>query len=304
MAMTATNGVRLPAAKVAAVVVTRNRLGLLKENLAAMRGQTRPPNEIIVVDNDSDDGTAKWLATQKNLTVIRQQNVGGAGGFFEGIRQGYARGHDWFWCMDDDVVPKPDALEQLLKCSKASDTRTGFLSSVVRWTDGNINLMTAPNVHPDYSSLMESFPRGLLRLSSASFVSILFHRRAVAAKGLPLREMFLWFDDEEYTRRISDDFLCYQVLASEVEHRTKTNYWVDFRNMAGLSPDYLKYGLRNFVFLRERDAPPGCARLWRLKCAVRLQGLVWRQFSGAGWRKLAWAVCRGLVFNPRIEMPE
>ena len=185
--------------------------------------------------------------------------------------------------MDDDVIPKPDALEQLLKCPKASDGRTGFLCSVIRWTDGGINLMTAPNVHPDYPSLMELFPQGLLRLSSASFVSILFHRRAVAAKGLPLREMFLWFDDEEYTSRITDDFSGYQVLASEVEHRTKTNYWVDFHNMAGLSPDYLKYGLRNFIFLRERDAPPGCARLWRLKSAVRLQGLVWRQFSGAAW---------------------
>ena len=303
--MNATNEARsLPATKVAGVVVTRNRLELLKQNLAALRSQTRPPDEIIVVDNGSNDGTAEWLSAQKNLTVIRQQNVGGAGGFFTGIKQAYQRGHDWFWCMDDDVIPKSDALEQLLNSAKSSDIRTGFLSSVVRWTDGSINLMTAPNVHPAYSSLMELFPQGLLRLSSASFVSILVHRRAVAKKGLPLREMFLWFDDEEFTRRITDDFDGYQVLASEVEHRTKTNYWVDFNHMGGLSPDYLKYGLRNFIFMRDRGAPPGCAKLWRLKSAVRLQGLVWRQFSGASWRTLAWAICRGLVFNPKVEMLE
>jgi GT2 family glycosyltransferase len=289
---------------VAAIVVTHNRLALLKENLNALRGQTRRPDEIIVINNGSTDGTAEWLKSQPGLTVVPQENLGSSGGQLAGIKTAFAHGHDWFWCMDDDVVPKPDALEQLLKCSKASDERTGFLSSVVRWTDGNINLMTAPNVHPDYSSLMELFPQGLLRLSSASFVSILFHRRAVAKKGLPLREMFLWFDDEEYTRRITDDFLGYQVLASEVEHRTKTNYWVDFDRMGGLSPDYLKYGLRNYILLRERDAPPGCAKLWRLKSAARLQGLVWRQFSGASWRKLAWAICRSLVFNPKVEMPE
>lgn len=289
---------------VAAIVVTHNRLALLKENLAALRGQTRAPDEIIVVNNGGTDGTAEWLKSQTGLTVIQQENSGSSGGQLAGIKTAYANRHDWFWCMDDDVIPKPDALEQLLKSPKASDARTGFLSSVVRWTDGSINLMTAPNVHPDYSSLMELFPQGLLRLSSASFVSIMFHRRAVAAKGLPLREMFLWFDDDEYTRRISDDFPCYQVLASEAEHRTKTNYRVDFYNMGGLSPDYLKYGLRNFIFLRERGAPRGCAKLWRLKSAARLQLLVWRQFSGAAWRKLAWAVCRGLFFNPKIEMPE
>ena len=248
-------GIEPSSPKIGVVVVTRNRLGLLKENLAALRGQTRGPDEIIVVDNDSNDGTAEWLAAQKDLTVIRQSNTGGAGGFFEGIRRAWARGHDWFWCMDDDVIPKPDALERLLKCSKASDERTGFLCSVVRWTDGGINLMTAPIVHPDYPALMELLPQGLLRVNSASFVSVLIHRRAIAAKGLPLREMFLWFNDAEYTRRISGSFLCYQVLASEVEHRTKLNYWVDFNRMAGLPVMQLGYGLRNFIFLRKWEAP-------------------------------------------------
>ena len=70
--------------KTAVVVVTRNRLELLKTCVAALRGQTRQPDEIIVVDNDSNDGTAEWLAAQKNLTVVRQQNTGGAGGFYEG----------------------------------------------------------------------------------------------------------------------------------------------------------------------------------------------------------------------------
>jgi GT2 family glycosyltransferase len=290
--------------RVAAIVVTHNRLGMLKENLAALRGQTRKPDEIVVVNNGSVDGTAEWLAAQPDLRVIQQEDFGASGGQSVGIKAAYLQGNDWVWCMDDDAIPDADALEQLLKCPKALDSRTGFLCSFVRWTDGNICLMTAPNVHPDYSSLIGLFPQGLLRLSSASFVSILIHRRAVAAKGLPLREMFLWFSDEEYSRRISDDFDGYQVLASKVEHRSKSNYWVDFNQMGGLSPDYLKYALRNFIFLRERGAPPGCAKLWRLKSAVRLQGLVWRQFSGAAWRKLAWAICRGLVFNPKVEMPD
>jgi glycosyltransferase involved in cell wall biosynthesis len=153
----------------AAIVVTHNRLALLKENLNALRGQTRMPDEIIVVNNGSTDGTAEWLKSQPGLTVVPQENLGSSGGQFTGIKTAYARGHDWFWCMDDDVVPKPDALEQLLNCARASDERTGFLCSVVRWTDGGINLMTAPNVFS--GPAQEALPENLVRVVSASFVA-------------------------------------------------------------------------------------------------------------------------------------
>jgi len=287
----------------AAIVVTHNRLFLLKENLAALRAQLRRPDEIIVVNNASTDGTADWLKTQSGLTVVTQENFGSSGGQLAGIRTAYARGHDWFWCMDDDVIPKPDALEQLLACAKASDERTGFLCSVVRWTDGSMNLMTAPNVFSGSAS--ETLPENLVRVVSASFVSVMFHRRAVAKKGLPLREMFLWFDDAEYTRRIANEFPSYQVLTSEVEHRTKTNYWVDFDHMAGLPPMPLSYGVRNFIFLRKREAPTKINGWFRcLKSALKMQWRVCRQFSGEQRRTLTRAVWRGIFFNPKIEMPE
>ena len=47
--------------RVVAVVVTWNRLALLQESLAAVRGQTHAPAAIVVVDNDSTDGTRELL---------------------------------------------------------------------------------------------------------------------------------------------------------------------------------------------------------------------------------------------------
>jgi GT2 family glycosyltransferase len=290
---------------VVAVVVTHNRLALLKENLAALRGQTRTPEEIIVVNNGSTDGTAEWLATQPDLTVIQEKNVGPGGGQSAGIKTAYTKGYDWFWCMDDDAIPDRDALEQHLKSSKASDERTGFLYSFVRWTDGSVCLMTAPNVHPDYSTLVELLPQGLLRLDSASWNSILFHRRAVAKIGLPLREMFFWFEDVEYTRRISNNFLCYQVLASKAEHRSKTNRWVNFDKLAELPADFLQNALRNFIFLRRWQAPSKAIGWFRcVKSALRMQWRVWRQIPGMNKWPLSAAIWRGVVFHPKIEMPE
>ena len=50
--------------RVCAVVVTYNRLELLKAALAALRAQTRPLNSILVIDNGCTDDTGRWLASE------------------------------------------------------------------------------------------------------------------------------------------------------------------------------------------------------------------------------------------------
>ena len=66
-----------------AVVVTYNRIELLKRTVHCLR-QNKPVTSIVVVNNGSTDATAEWLKTQPELTVINQTNVGGSGGFIPG----------------------------------------------------------------------------------------------------------------------------------------------------------------------------------------------------------------------------
>ena len=47
--------------KVNCVIVTYNRLALLKECLAAIEKQTYPIHKVIVIDNCSTDGTKEYL---------------------------------------------------------------------------------------------------------------------------------------------------------------------------------------------------------------------------------------------------
>lgn len=61
-----------------AVVVTYNRMELLKRNIRCLQ-QNKPISSIVIVNNGSTDGTTEWLAAQEGLTVINQTNVGGAG---------------------------------------------------------------------------------------------------------------------------------------------------------------------------------------------------------------------------------
>jgi len=68
---------------IAAVVVTYNRLTLLKKCIASIKKQTRKIDKIIVINNGSTDQTGDWLKKEKGLTVITQGNLGGAGDLIE-----------------------------------------------------------------------------------------------------------------------------------------------------------------------------------------------------------------------------
>ena len=120
--------------KIIAVVVTFNRRELLKRNIECLR-RNKPVSSILVVNNGSTDGTKEWLDEQKDLSIIHQANVGGSGGFYTGIEHAYQAGADWIWCMDDDVFPRENCLEQLLK--EAKDQNIGILAPR-RLMDGKI----------------------------------------------------------------------------------------------------------------------------------------------------------------------
>ena len=99
---------------IAAVVVTYNRLELLRQCVEALRTQTSSC-DILIVDNASTDGTDQWLASQPDLHYRNTgSNLGGAGGFNFGMRWAVEAGYDYVWVMDDDTLPQPDALEKLL----------------------------------------------------------------------------------------------------------------------------------------------------------------------------------------------
>ena len=85
--------------KVGTVIVTYNRLTLLKEVIEALRQQTYLNQQIIIVNNGSTDSTAEWLQKQKDIVVINQENLGGAGGFFTGMKYVAEHNFDFCWIM-------------------------------------------------------------------------------------------------------------------------------------------------------------------------------------------------------------
>lgn len=86
----------------------------------------------------------------------------------------------------------------------------------------------------------------LTRISPSSLVSMLINRKAIKEVGLPVKEFFIWFDDAEYSRRISEKMSCYLVADSIVIHETPTNTSsLDFAQLNSNSIWKFSYGIRN-----------------------------------------------------------
>ena len=113
---------------VAVVVATRDRAELVRRTLDSLRAQTRPPDEVIVVDDGSADGTGALLdeaAATGDLplrTIRRLESGGPAVARNAGWRAATA---DIIAFTDDDCRPRPDWLERLADAAEGADLVQG-----------------------------------------------------------------------------------------------------------------------------------------------------------------------------------
>lgn len=192
--------------KIASVIVTYNRLELLKRTVSALRKQSQKLDLIIVIDNGCTDGTHEWLDGETDLCVIHQDNVGGSGGFWRGIKEAYEKGFDMIWCMDDDVFPEPDCLNQLLK---KDDKNVGILCPLRR-RNGKVYIsevkgfnLSNPfkSLHIDKLRINEIKNNEFVDVEGIAFEGPLIKSEVVEKIGLPNKDLFLLYDDSDYSYR-------------------------------------------------------------------------------------------------------
>ena len=303
---------------VAAVVVTFNRLEKLKTVLASLESQTRLPNQLIIVNNASTDGTDKYLeeytrdfanghlGNRVNLTVVNlQKNVGGAGGFSAGMRKGYELGADFVWIFDDDGYPQPNALEKLLEGFNTAVGELGpdvpYACSMVKFVDGSICEMNNPVPTWDWGRLIAKGFNNLVMVTSCSFVSVLVPRWVLEKYGLPFKEYFIWFDDAEYTLRITRVCPGVQVLDSVIVHDMGANKGVNFTMIDKKNAWKFAYGVRNQASYRLHHE--GKAK-YLLFCANVVRQMRRGHVERKLRRKMIGQMLKAIRFNPKVDFPK
>ena len=207
------------------VIVTYNRLSLLRECVSCVLGQTVPFSHVIIVDNCSTDGTGDYLGNLKaeadaggqdsakleindpRITVISdRENLGGAGGFYEGIRVAQDLNLDWILIIDDDAMLRDNYNEIMTRFAAEHPETVALAGSVC--VDGKIHTMHRRNVSSRLLFVEKEIPKERYRENSfscdcATFCGLMVRGDIQRKIGLPEKDYFLWYDDSEYSLRLS-----------------------------------------------------------------------------------------------------
>jgi GT2 family glycosyltransferase len=192
---------------VASVTTAYNGAHTLSRHIDALLEQSRPLQEIIVVDNASTDETRSVLAARyPQVTILcMTENLGTGGGLAAGLA--YAareKKYDWIWMFDQDSFPAPDALEIMLREAQrfqGNSSEIGMLAAFP--VDQQMENSSSPwlwhnrFVKPPTEVLGRPIMFADLVITSGAMV-----RRAVVEKiGLPRTDFFIDFVDYEYCLR-------------------------------------------------------------------------------------------------------
>jgi GT2 family glycosyltransferase len=251
--------------RVGALVLTYNRKALLSRCLDAIAAQSRPPEEVIVLDNGSADGTADYLRKRAplgngHLSAYRvETNLGSAAGFDMLFRIAYRRGLDWLWCMDDDVIPERSALQALMAAfadNFSCPEELGFLVSAAVSGTGEpsnvpeVDTRAGPLQCPSWADRLD---RGLVKLRWATFNSILIPRSSLLRVGGLAPDFQFAGEDVDFTLRVAEVLPGYLVGKSKVTHlRTASGV---FSALTQPDPQRIRmapYYYRNTLYFRRR----------------------------------------------------
>lgn len=124
-------------ARVIAVVVSHNGRPFLRETFRGLAAQTRPIDDILVVDTGSTDGSADWARSRlgEDAVIAVRGQFGRA--VMAALRDPRTAGMDWLWLLHDDAAPEPEALERLLQEAEARPSASILGPKLVSWTNPN-----------------------------------------------------------------------------------------------------------------------------------------------------------------------
>lgn len=260
-----------PNCSLAVILVTYNRLEKLKKCLSLYEQQSASFSTLIVINNDSTDGTTQFLNDWKDMThgfnvCVKNlnENVGGSGGFYEGQKIALSMDLDWVLLADDDAYPDKYLIEKFYAIASDMDSDVPAICTQVKNVDDTVDYshrrvqfikkgrLVRRNV-PEQLYGNRSFEVDLF-----SYVGAFIRISAMNKVGLVNPAFFIYEDDGEHSLRLKSlgNILCYPELV--YIHDSGQNKDLTDDNLVTTWRDY--YALRNFLFV--------CIKYYRLSAVI------------------------------------
>lgn len=259
------------------VIVTFNRKKLLHQAIESLLNQSLTPQRIIVIDNNSNDGTPEMIEKfySKNTLVKYHrlpQNNGGSAGFYAGIKEALMeKDADWISLSDDDAIYDKEFFEKISQKLCEYPAVKVFSGTVL---DGTAQIETLHrrriknwNILSDYEVPVDEYKNDFF-YDLFTFVGVVINRKIIEQIGLPEKDFFIWFDDSEYALRAHKHTKILNVTAAKIHHKVNSS---TNTNSAKWSPNWREYyGIRNRIQVIKKYGHPYLAtRLYFIGLFIR-----------------------------------
>lgn len=248
MSSTPTNsGAEAPTAAV--VVCTYNHAHFLADALDSVCAQSRPPDEIVVVDDGSIDDPETVVARYPGVRLVRQENRGLAAARNIGLVSVSSR---FVVFLDADDVLMPGAIEAGLACI-AAHPGAGFVYGGYLRVDHRLAEISGPHFEPLGG---QAFQELLRRNRIGMHATVLYDREKLAACG--------GFDASNRRCEDYDVYLRMAQLHPVAFHAgTVAAYRQHGSNMSGNEVEMLQWALRVHARHKPARTDDAAHRAWR-----------------------------------------
>jgi rhamnopyranosyl-N-acetylglucosaminyl-diphospho-decaprenol beta-1,3/1,4-galactofuranosyltransferase len=204
--------------KFGVVLVTYNRLEKLKLALDCYDKQTYSPKYLLVVNNNSNDGTRKYLEKWKKLpshyekiVLNLPRNTGGSGGFYEGLKKSLYLDADWVWVADDDAFPMNNDFEIANKYLSSTNIDASQISAICGMilnrgkidTTHRRRIMNIISFPMQFIINRSEYKKNCFNLQLFSYVGTFINKDKMKQIGITKKDYFIYNDDSEHSYRLS-----------------------------------------------------------------------------------------------------
>ena len=209
--------------KVATIILNWNNYPLTRECVASFGTTITPDHEVIVVDNNSPNGATARIQEEfpAYTYVYNKKNLGIAGGNNIGVRYAMARGAEYvFLCNNDIVIGAPDTVSRMVSYMDAHP-EVGILGPRLVYPDGRAQASAKPvptiwnQFYFDWFFLrrmlrrlgVRSQPFDRDRIQDVGFLmgaAFLVRVRMLAQIGLQDERFFVGYEDIDLCKRAWD----------------------------------------------------------------------------------------------------
>lgn len=243
--------------KVSIILVNYNGKDYNKECIESIFNSSYKNIDVIVVDNDSKDGSVDLLREQfgnKIDLMLSRKNLGFSGANNIGIEKALRNGSDYIVLLNNDTIIDKDLISNMIKAAK--EENDAIISPKIYYYD-NKDIIWSAGADMRWKKGVTD-QRGINQKDDGSFdkreevefgtgCCLLIPSKVISDVGLLSDDYFLYYEDTDYCMRVRAKG--YKIV---YEPTAVLYHKVSASTGGEVSPGYIYYNTRNRLIFNER----------------------------------------------------